>query len=88
LVSAEVFGGPHATLLMAKAGADVVKIEPTHGETLRRARRAAQEHDLPNRLLNSKYHTEEGVARSSPTLWSRLASHQTETTAPAARRRF
>jgi hypothetical protein len=32
----EVFQGPYATLLMAKAGADVIKIEPPHGEPLRR----------------------------------------------------
>jgi hypothetical protein len=32
----QVFQGPYATLLMAKAGADVIKIEPPHGEPLRR----------------------------------------------------
>ena len=32
----QIFQGPYATLLMAKAGADVIKIEPPPGEPLRR----------------------------------------------------
>ena len=32
----QVYQGPYATLLMAKAGADVIKIEPPLGEPLRR----------------------------------------------------
>ena len=28
----QIFQGPYATLLMAKAGANVIKIEPPHGE--------------------------------------------------------
>jgi CoA:oxalate CoA-transferase len=32
----QIFQGPYATLLMAKAGADVIKIEPPGGEPLRR----------------------------------------------------
>ena len=32
----QVYQGPYATLLMAKAGADVIKIEPPQGEPLRR----------------------------------------------------
>ncbi len=32
----QIFQGPYCTLLMAKAGADVIKIEPPHGEPLRR----------------------------------------------------
>ena len=34
----QVYQGPYATLLMAKAGADVIKIEPPQGEPRRRAR--------------------------------------------------
>ena len=30
----QVYQGPYATLLMAKAGADVIKIEPPQGEPL------------------------------------------------------
>ncbi len=32
----QIFQGPYATLLLAKSGADVIKIEPPHGEPLRR----------------------------------------------------
>src|SRR5262249_61458109 len=32
----QVYQGPYAPLLMAKAGADVIKIEPPQGEPLRR----------------------------------------------------
>ena len=32
----QIFQGPYATFLMAKAGADVIKIEPPGGEPLRR----------------------------------------------------
>jgi crotonobetainyl-CoA:carnitine CoA-transferase CaiB-like acyl-CoA transferase len=45
----QVFQGPYATLLMAKAGADVIKIEPPHGEPLRWRAPPGQEHDLPDR---------------------------------------
>jgi hypothetical protein len=36
----QVYQGPYATLLMAKAGADVIKIGPLQGEPLRRRARA------------------------------------------------
>ena len=42
----QIFQGPYATLLMAKAGADVIKIEPPQGEPLRRRAAAGQERDL------------------------------------------
>jgi crotonobetainyl-CoA:carnitine CoA-transferase CaiB-like acyl-CoA transferase len=45
----QVYQGPYATLLMAKAGADVIKIEPPPGEPLRRRGAAGQEHDLSDR---------------------------------------
>ncbi|MEO8714812.1 MAG: CoA transferase [Acetobacteraceae bacterium] len=32
----QIFQGPYCTLLMAKAGATIIKIEPLHGEPLRR----------------------------------------------------
>jgi CoA:oxalate CoA-transferase len=49
----QIFQGPYATLLMAKAGANVIKIEPLHGEPARR--RAAPGHSatLPVAMLNS-----------------------------------
>jgi crotonobetainyl-CoA:carnitine CoA-transferase CaiB-like acyl-CoA transferase len=40
----QVYQGPYATLLMAKAGADVIKIEPPQGEPS-----AGQKHDLSDR---------------------------------------
>ena len=38
----QVYQGPYATLLMAKAGADVIKIEPPQGEPLPGGRRLAR----------------------------------------------
>ena len=32
----QIYQGPYATFLMARAGADVVKVEPREGEPLRR----------------------------------------------------
>jgi hypothetical protein len=38
----QVFQGPYATLLMAKAGADVIKIDPPHGDPCAGAPRRAR----------------------------------------------
>ncbi len=50
----QIFQGPYATFLMAKGGADVIKIEPPGGEPLRR-RVIAQggETTLPMAMLNA-----------------------------------
>jgi len=49
----QVFQGPYATLLMAKAGADVIKIEPPHGEPLRRHAPPGKSTTFPIAMLNS-----------------------------------
>ena len=49
----QVFQGPYATLLMAKAGADVIKIEPPHGEPLRRRAPTGKSTTFPLAMLNS-----------------------------------
>ena len=49
----QVFPGPYATLLMAKAGADVIKIEPPHGEPLRRRAPTGKSTTFPIAMLNS-----------------------------------
>jgi CoA:oxalate CoA-transferase len=47
-----VYNGPYATFLMAMAGADVIKVEPLHGEHLR-SRGDMGGADLPFAMLNS-----------------------------------
>src|SRR5437763_264573 len=47
-----VYNGPYATFLMAMAGADVIKIEPHHGEHLR-SRGDMGGAALPFAMLNS-----------------------------------
>src|SRR6201994_1450792 len=49
----QVYQGPYATLLMAKAGADVIKIEPPQGEPLRRRAPPGKSTTLPIALLKS-----------------------------------
>jgi crotonobetainyl-CoA:carnitine CoA-transferase CaiB-like acyl-CoA transferase len=48
----QIFQGPYATLLLAKAGADVIKIEPLHGEPLRRRAAPGKTATLPVAMLN------------------------------------
>jgi len=49
----QIFQGPYATLLMAKAGANVIKIEPPHGEPLRRRAAPGHSASLPFAMLNA-----------------------------------
>ena len=48
----QIFQGPYATLLLAKGGADVIKIEPLHGEPLRRRALPGKSATLPFAMLN------------------------------------
>src|SRR5499427_1300360 len=52
----QVYQGPYATLLMAKAGADVMKIEPPQGEPLRRRAPPGKSTTFPIAMLNSNKH--------------------------------
>ena len=50
----QIYQGPYATMLMAKGGANVIKIEPTRGEPLRRRVMAAGgDTTLPMAMLNA-----------------------------------
>jgi crotonobetainyl-CoA:carnitine CoA-transferase CaiB-like acyl-CoA transferase len=49
----QIFQGSYATLLMAKAGANVIKIEPLGGEPLRRRTPPGQTTTLPFAMLNA-----------------------------------
>src|SRR6202790_4655011 len=48
----QVYQGPYATLLMATAGADVIKIEPPRGEPLRRRAPPGKSTTFPIAMLN------------------------------------
>ncbi len=48
----QIFQGPYATLLLAKGGADVIKIEPLNGEPLRRRAAPGKSATLPFAMLN------------------------------------
>src|SRR5256884_2801530 len=49
----QVYQGPYASLLMAQAGADVIKIEPPEGEPLRRRAPPGKSTTFPIAMLNS-----------------------------------
>src|SRR3954454_5512071 len=48
----QIFQGPYATVLLAKGGADVIKVEPPSGEPLRRRARPGTSATLPFAMLN------------------------------------
>ncbi|HEX3865010.1 MAG TPA: CoA transferase [Stellaceae bacterium] len=48
----QIYQGPYCTLLLAKGGADVIKIEPPHGEPLRRRAGPGKDTTLPVAMLN------------------------------------
>ena len=49
----QIYQGPYATLLMAKAGADVVKVEPLAGEPMRARAASSRGAGIPIAMLNS-----------------------------------
>jgi CoA:oxalate CoA-transferase len=52
----QIFQGPYASLLLAKAGAFVIKIEPKHGEPGRRRAEPGKSATLPFAMLNQNKH--------------------------------
>ena len=49
----QVYQGPYAAMLMARAGADVIKVEPVDGEPVRRRSAVSKGAMLPLAMLNS-----------------------------------
>src|SRR5688500_14914315 len=49
----QIYQGPYAALLMAKAGADVVKVEPVHGEPSRTRAKVGRGASLSMAMLNA-----------------------------------
>ncbi|HUN52198.1 MAG TPA: CoA transferase, partial [Candidatus Sulfotelmatobacter sp.] len=49
----QIYQGPYATLLMAKAGANVIKVEPVTGEPARQRAAVGKGASLPMAMLNS-----------------------------------
>ncbi len=49
----QIYQGPYATLLMAKAGADVIKVEPLTGEPIRARTRLGRHAAIPLAMLNA-----------------------------------
>ena len=49
----QIYQGPYATFLMAKAGADVIKIEPINGEPSRIRAKVSGSASLPMAMLNT-----------------------------------
>ncbi|MBN9560923.1 MAG: CoA transferase [Alphaproteobacteria bacterium] len=49
----QIYQGPYATMLMAKAGADVIKVEPPNGEPIRARTKVGRHAALPLAMLNS-----------------------------------
>ncbi len=64
----QVYQGPYATMLMAKGGADVIKIEPPNGEPLRRRAPPGKSTTFPIAMLNGNKRaiTLESEARARP----------------------
>jgi crotonobetainyl-CoA:carnitine CoA-transferase CaiB-like acyl-CoA transferase len=52
----QIFQGPYASLLLAKAGAFVIKVEPRHGEPGRRRADPGKSATLPFAMLNQNKH--------------------------------
>jgi crotonobetainyl-CoA:carnitine CoA-transferase CaiB-like acyl-CoA transferase len=49
----QIYQGPYATLLMAKAGADIIKVEPRQGEPARLRAKVGMSATFPFAMLNS-----------------------------------
>src|SRR5208337_2302916 len=49
----QVYQGPYATMMMAKAGADVIKVEPPTGEILRQRAAPGKVNTFAFAMLNS-----------------------------------
>src|SRR5271154_4992717 len=82
----QVYQGPYATLLMATAGADVIKIEPPNGEPLRRRAPPGKSTTFPIAMRNSHKRSVTGVGRRAEGPMQE-AAYPTLTSQPEAYRR-
>ncbi len=71
----QIYQGPYATLLMAKAGATVIKIEPPGGEPIRARTRLGRHAAIPLAMLNANKRavTLNLKAAGGPALLKRMA---------------
>ena len=72
----QIYQGPYATLLMAKAGADVIKVEPPAGEPIRARPRLGRQAAIPLAMLNANKRgvTLDLKAPGGPALLRRMAA--------------
>jgi CoA:oxalate CoA-transferase len=61
----QFYQGPYATFMAAKAGADVIKIEPPGGESLRLMAPPGKETSMPVAMLNANNAASPSISKAT-----------------------